>query len=69
MDEVVVSKNELLEFFNQDKIVDTKDGWVFGDYIVDIVAIHSIEPKYLQDITNAKLYKIVPRQFYAKKQI
>ena len=27
--------------------------------VVDIVALHDIEPKFLQDVTNAKFYKLI----------
>ena len=27
--------------------------------LIDIIALHDIEPKFLQDVTNAKLYKLI----------
>lgn len=27
--------------------------------IVDIIALHDIEPKFLQDVANAKFYKLI----------
>lgn len=29
------------------------------DKVVDIIALHDIEPKFLQDVTNAKFYKLI----------
>lgn len=60
MQELIVSKEELVELFKDDKIIDTGKGWYMDDCFVDIIALHEIEPKFLQDLSNAKLYKIVP---------
>jgi len=60
-EEIIVSKEELAQLFDDDIIVDTGHGWYMGDDIVDIIALHEIEPKFLKDIANAKQYKIVKR--------
>ncbi len=26
---------------------------------VEIIALHDVDPKFLQDVTNAKLYKLI----------
>lgn len=57
-----ISRNELIEALMQDIIIDTPYGWVFQGVVVDIVALHDTESKYLQDITFAKNYKIVQRR-------
>ncbi|QKF59454.1 hypothetical protein ACN2EN_06895 [Aliarcobacter lanthieri] len=62
MEEIIVSKEELIEMFESEKIVDTGKGWYMDNSIVDIVALHEIEPKFLQDIANAKLYKIIKKK-------
>jgi len=60
-EEIIISKEELVQLFEDDKIVDTGHGWYMDDEIVDIIALHEIEPKFLKDIANAKQYKIVKR--------
>ena len=32
------------------------------DGFIEIIALHEIEPKFLQDLANAKLYKIIKRR-------
>jgi len=58
MEELVVSKDELVEMFESERIVDSGRGWLMDDKEVDIIALHEVDPKFLQDVTNAKLYKI-----------
>ena len=58
MEELVVAKEELVEMFADERIVDSGRGWVMDGTEVDIIALHDIDPKFLQDVTNAKLYKI-----------
>jgi len=58
MEEQVVSKNELVEMFDSGRIVDSGSGWMMNNKEVEIIALHEIDPKFLQDVTNAKLYKI-----------
>lgn len=61
MEEIIVSRDELIELFSSEKIVDTGKGWYMEDGFVDIVALHEIEPKFLQDIANAKFYKLIKK--------
>lgn len=58
MDEIIISKEELIELFEKGILKDTKNGWTYNDQIVEIIALHEVDPKYLQNITNAKFYKI-----------
>ena len=44
--------------FDSGRIVDSGRGWIMDDKEVEIIALHEIDPKFLQDVTNAKLYKI-----------
>ena len=61
MEEIIVSKEELIELFDSEKIIDTGKGWYMEDTFVEIIALHEIEPKFLQDVANAKFYKIVKK--------
>ena len=61
MEELILTKEELVEMFETHVLEDTKRGWLMNDKVVEIIALHEIEPKYLQDITNAKYYKIIPK--------
>ena len=45
-----------------DKIIDTGKGWFMDDCFVDIIALHEVEPKFLQDLANAKFYKIIKKE-------
>ncbi len=58
MEEVIVSKEELKEMFDSERIVDSGNGWIMDSNEVEIIALHDVDPKFLQDVTNAKLYKI-----------
>ena len=62
MQEIIVSKEELIELFEKEKIIDTGKGWYMEDSFIDIIALHEIEPKFLQDLANAKLYKIIKKK-------
>ena len=59
MKEQVVSKEELIQLFENQIIEDTGRGWLKDGKVIDIVALHDIEPKFLQDVTNAKFYKLI----------
>lgn len=61
MEEIIVTKAELVEMFDKHILEDGKRGWLMNGKVVEIVALHEIEPKFLQDIANAKYYKIVPK--------
>lgn len=59
MEELIVSKEELIELFENQIIEDTGRGWYMEGKVIDIIALHDIEPKFLQDVTNAKFYKLI----------
>jgi hypothetical protein len=61
MEEIILTKDELVEMFEKQTLKDTNKGWLLEDKVVEIIALHEVEPKYLQDITNAKYYKIIPK--------
>ena len=59
MEELIVSKEELIQLFENQKILDTGRGWLMEGKFIDIIALHDVEPKFLQDISNAKFYKLI----------
>ena len=59
MEELIISKEELVQFFENQKIVDTGRSWLMEGKVVEIIALHDIEPKFLQDVSNAKFYKLI----------
>ena len=59
MEEQIVSKEELIQLFENQIIEDTGRGWLKEGKVIDIIALHDIEPKFLQDVTNAKFYKLI----------
>lgn len=59
MEEIIISKEELVAMFEDEKIEDSGKGWIMDEKEVEIIALHDIDPKFLQDITNAKFYKII----------
>lgn len=59
MEEIVISKEELIAMFEDEKVIDSGKGWLMDDKEIEIIALHDIDPKFLQDITNAKFYKII----------
>jgi hypothetical protein len=59
MEELIVSKEELIQLFEDQKIEDTGRGWLMEGRFIDIVALHDVEPKFLQDVSNAKFYKLI----------
>ena len=58
MEELTVAKEKLVEMFESGIIVDSGRGWIMDNLEVEIIALHEVDPKFLQDVTNAKLYKI-----------
>lgn len=61
MEEIVVSKDELVEMFVKGTIRDDKNGWLYKDTtLVNIIALHDKDPKYIYDVTNAEYYKLTP---------
>ena len=61
LEDIIVSKDELIELFETEKIIDTGKGWYMDNSFVNIIALHEIEPKFIQNITNAKFYKIIKK--------
>ena len=59
MEELIISKEDLVQFFEDQKIVDTGRSWLMEGKVVEIIALHDIEPKFLQDVSNAKFYKLI----------
>ncbi len=60
MEEFKVSKDELHKMFEKKEIRDTAKGWYYRNQEVEIIAIHTIEKRYLQDLMNADFYRIRP---------
>ncbi len=58
-EEIVLSKEELIALFEKEEIVDSGRGWIMNGKVVELIALHEVDPKFLQDITNAKFYKII----------
>ena len=59
MEELIISKEDLVQFFETQKIIDTGRNWLMEGKVVEIIALHDIEPKFLQDVSNAKFYKLI----------
>ena len=59
MEELIISKEDLVQFFEDQKIVDTGRSWLMEGKVIEIIALHDIEPKFLQDVSNAKIYKLI----------
>lgn len=59
MEELIISKEDLIQLFETKQIEDTGKEWLMSGNIIDIIALHDIEPKFLQDVTNAKFYKLI----------
>ncbi len=61
MEELVLSKEELVKLFEENVIEDTGRGWMMEGCEVEIVALHDVDPKFLQDVANAKFYKLIQK--------
>lgn len=61
MEELIVSKEELVQMFEKQELVDTGKSWLMDGKEIDIIALHDVDPKFLQDITNAKFYKLITK--------
>lgn len=61
-EEKIISKEELIQLFEEEKLLDTGKGWIMDNVEVEIIALHEVDPKFLQDVTNAKFYKIKPKK-------
>jgi hypothetical protein len=59
MEELIVSKEELIQLFESQVIEDSGRAWLMDGKVIEIIALHNIEPRFLQDITNAKFYKLI----------
>jgi hypothetical protein len=60
-EELIVSKDELVTMFANDVIKDSNTGWLYNnEFVINIIALHEKDPKYIYDVTNAEYYKIVP---------
>ena len=59
MEEQIVSKEELIQLFENQIIEDTGRGWLKEGKVIDIIALHDVDPKFLQDVSNAKFYKLI----------
>jgi len=64
MEEFIVSKEELQQMFEKKELLDTNKGWYYKNQEVEIIAIHDIEKRYLQDMMNSNSYKIRPTVSY-----
>lgn len=62
MEELILSKQDLVKLFKEETLKDTGKSWLYNDKRVDIIALHKIEPKFLQDLTKAEFFKIVPKK-------
>lgn len=61
MEELIISKEELIEMFISNEIEDSQFGWLYHNlYYVNIIALHDKDPKYVFDVTDAEYYKISP---------
>ncbi len=61
MEEQIVSKDELVEMFSLGVLEDDETrGWLLYGQEIQIIALHETDPKYMQDVTNAEYYKLVP---------
>jgi len=58
-DELVVSAEQLKQLFKDKILKDTPNGWFYNDTEIQIIALHDIESKYLQDIVHAEKYKLI----------
>jgi len=62
MDEQILSREELIQMFEDKKIIDSGRGWMMEDKEIEIVALHEVDSKFLQDVTNAKFYKLILKE-------
>ena len=60
MEEQIVSKDEIVEMFSLGVLEDNDNGWLLYGQEIQIIALHETDPKYMQDVTNANFYKLVP---------
>lgn len=61
MEELIVTKEQLVEMFVSKDIEDSNYGWLYQNtFYVNIIALHEKDPKYVFDVTDAEYYKISP---------
>ncbi len=61
MEELIVTKEQLVEMFLSKEIEDSNYGWLYQNtFYVNIIALHEKDPKYVFDVTDAEHYKISP---------
>ena len=60
--EEIISKENLIQMFEEQKIIDSGKGWMVNDKEIEIIALHDVDPKFLQDVTNAKYYKLIYKE-------
>ncbi len=61
MEETIITKEQLIEIFMSDDIIDTQFGWLYKNtFYVNIIALHEKDPKYVFDVTDTDYYKISP---------
>ncbi len=58
MEDFIVSKEELHQMFEKKELLDTNKGWFYKKQEIEIIAIHKLETKYIQDMMNTDSYKI-----------
>jgi hypothetical protein len=57
--ELILSKDELTELFLTNRIEETKFGWTLDKKRIDIIALHSQDMKYIENLHKSDKYKIV----------
>ena len=62
MKDFIISKEELVNMFENGDIKDENQGWTYLGTLINIIAIHENDPKYIFDITDASKYKITQIQ-------
>jgi hypothetical protein len=60
MEEQVVSKDDIVEMFSLGVLEDNEKGWLLYGQEIQIIALHETDPKYMNDVTNAEFYKLLP---------
>ncbi len=62
MEELIVTREELVQLFEDNVIEDTGKAWLMEGYEIEIIALHDVDPKFLQDVANAKFYKLIQKR-------
>ncbi len=58
MDELIVTRDELKQLFEEEILQDRPEGWFYKETQIEIIAIHQQETKHIHDITKAETYKL-----------